>query len=121
MKEKEVKKIGKQMDRSKAKKWVKKYQDDNPKATRGWLFGRDVIEKLCSNDSLEGIWFFKGINDDGEEKLVMFPADKKGNILESKFRSLGAAARSNGGEDPTSPVDDADNCPPWCPEGLGGD
>ncbi len=105
------------MDKSKARTWVKKYQDKNPKSTHGWLFGRDIIETLCNYDSLEGIWFFKGINDDGQEKLVMFPADKEGNILNNKFRSLGAAAREGGFDD--DPVDDAENCPPWCPEGFG--
>ena len=108
------------MGKSEAKKWVKKYKDANPKGTHGWLFGRDIIETLCKYPSLEGIWFFKAINDDGDEKLVMFPADKKGNILDSKIKSLGAAARSNGDEDPSDlPADDGQMCPPWCPEGLG--
>ena len=121
MKEKDVRKIGNKMDKSKAKKWVKKYQDKNPKAeVYGWLFGREIIESLCKYDSLEGIWFFKGINDDGEEKLVMFPADKKGNILDKKFRSLGAAAARDGGLGDDDPADDSESCPPYCPEGLGG-
>ena len=117
---KDVKKIGKKMDKSKAKKWVKRYQKENPDSTHGWLYGRDIIEKLCSYDSLEGVWFFKGINDDGQERLVLFPADKDGNILDNKLRSLGAAAAKNGGLGDDDPVDDGQMCPPECPNFGGG-
>ncbi len=119
MKEKKVRKIGKKMDKSQAKKWVKRYQKKNPNTAYGWLFGDDILEKLLKYDGCEGIWFFKGINDDGEEKLVMFPADEKGNILDRKFKSLGAAAKTNGDDEPDLPADDGEMCPPWCPEGLG--
>ncbi|MEO9872396.1 hypothetical protein [Ekhidna sp.] len=117
-KRKDVKVIGRRMKKAKAKDWVKKYQKENPDATFGWLYGRDIIESLCSNKSLEGIWFFKGINEDGKERLVLFPADKEGNILDTKMKSLGAAVTKDGGLD-DNPADDGDTCPPKCPEGLG--
>ena len=113
-----IRKIGKKMQQSKAKKWVKRYQKENPDAAvKGWLFGDDVIEALINNKGCEGIWFFKGINDDGEEKLVMFPADEDGNILQRKLRSLGAAAANlkNGDDDDDNAADDSRNCPPFCP------
>lgn len=116
MKEKDVRKIGKTMDKSKAKKWVKKYQKENPNSTHGWLFGDDVIEKLVRYEGCEGIWFFKAINDEGEEKLVMFPADADGNILDRKMKSLGAAVSlRDPGDDP---ADFSETCPPKCPEGI---
>lgn len=115
-----VKNIGKKMGKSKAKHWVKKYQKENPNGTHGWLFGDDILKALLKYDGCEGIWFFKGINDDGDEKLVMFPADEEGNILNKKIRSLGAAANSrNDDEGMDEPADDSRNCPPWCPQGLG--
>ncbi len=117
---KDVRKIGKKMDKSKAKKWVKRYQKKNPDATHGWLYGRDIIETLCNYDSLEGIWFFKGINGKGDERLILFPADKEGNILDNQLRSLGAAAaKTMGGSGEDDPVDDGQMCPPECPN-LGG-
>ena len=48
MEREKVRKIGKTMDKSKAKRWVKNYQKKNPDATFGWLFGDDVIEKLVN-------------------------------------------------------------------------
>ncbi|MEO1254291.1 MAG: hypothetical protein AAFY41_05330 [Bacteroidota bacterium] len=121
MKEKKVRKIGKTMQKSMAKEWVKRYQKENPKETHGWLFGDDILKKLLKYNGCEGVWFFKGINDDGEEKLVMFPADEEGNILNRKIKSLGAAASldEDGGLD--EPANDSENCPPHCPEGLFGD
>ena len=115
-----VKKIGKKMGKKEAKSWVKEYQKQNPDAqVKGWLFGRDIIEQLCSNDKLEGIWFFKGLNEGGEERLVMFPADADGNILEKKIKSLGAAAAMNGrDDDDDAPADDSQMCPPFCPDNF---
>ncbi|WP_436514467.1 hypothetical protein [Ekhidna sp. To15] len=116
-----VKRIGKKMGKSKAKHWVKKYQKANPKETHGWLFGDDILKTLLKYEGCEGIWFFKGINDDGEEKLVMFPADEEGNILNKKIKSLGAAAAMKDGDGiDDDPADDSRNCPPWCPQGLDG-
>ena len=122
MAKKDVKKIGKKMDKSEAKKWVKNYQKkypqkENPNVTYGWLFGDDIIEALLKYDGCEGIWFFKGLNDDGSERLVMFPADADGNILDKKMKSLGAAGSLRGsGED--DPADWSETCPPKCPEGI---
>ena len=103
------------MDKAKAKKWVKDYQKANPKETFGWLFGADVIEKLVNYNGCEGIWFFKGTNDEGKEKLVMFPTDAEGNILENKMKSLGAAASMDGVDDPAN---DSEECPPNFPGNL---
>lgn len=116
---KKVKDIGKKMGKAKAKKWVKKYQKENPKAElNGYLFGNDVLEKLCNYKGSEGLWIFKGINDNDEECFVLFPADKDGNILDrKKIKSLGAAAAFDPG-DIDDPVNDGEKCPPFCPSGL---
>lgn len=114
MAKQDVRKIGRKMDKSKAKQWVKKYQKENPNEIRGWLFGDDIINTLLNYDGCEGIWFFKGINDDGDEKLVMFPADADGNVLDRSMKSLGAAASLRDGGD--EPADDSVSCPPFCPQ-----
>lgn len=117
-----VKNIGKKMAKSKAKQWVKKYQKANPTAElNGYLYGKDILEKLCNYPGSEGLWIFKGLNDENEECLVLFPADVDGNILERKFRSLGAAASTIKGEedDDDAPANNGQKCPPHCPGGLG--
>ncbi|MEP5611081.1 MAG: hypothetical protein ABJP45_02470 [Cyclobacteriaceae bacterium] len=112
---KDVKKIGKQMDKDKVDKWVKKYQKNNPDGAFGWLYGCDILETLLKYENSCGIWFFKGINDDGKERLVLYAADKDGNILDDKMKSLGAMSGGNSKNPP--PADDGESCPPYCPSG----
>jgi len=69
------------------------------------------LNDLLAADGCEGIWFFKGINDDDKECLVLYEADKDGNKLTSPIKSLGAAA-GGGGNDP---ADEGQGCPPNCP------
>lgn len=116
-----VKHIGKKMEKSKAKHWVKKYQKNHPKAElNGYLFGKEILEKLCNYPGSEGLWIFKGLNDNDKECFVLFPADAEGNILERKpIKSLGAAAAAKNDEDPDEPANDGQGCPPFCPKGLG--
>ena len=119
MAKKDVKKIGSTMDKTKAKKWVKDYQKANPNAElNGYLFGRDVLEKLCNYPGSDGIWVFKGLNDDNQECFVLFPADSDGNILDKKMKSLGAAAKINT-RDEDDPANSGLPCPDHCPNGLG--
>ena len=107
-----VKEIGKTMKWKDADDWVERYKEKNPDATFGWLYGCDILEKLLHYDDSCGIWFFKGLNDDGEERLVMYAADKEGNIL-NKVKSLGAMAGDGDGGGP--PADSGMECPPHCP------
>ena len=110
-KKRKVKEIGSKMGGKKARKWVKKYQDKHtdPKHLQGYLFGRDIIEEICQTEGADGIWVFKGINDDGEECFVLFPADEGGNVLDRKIKSIGAAARDDEAANSGMP------CPPNCP------
>ncbi|MEO9482892.1 MAG: hypothetical protein ABJG47_05575 [Ekhidna sp.] len=116
----DVKHIGKKMKKSTAKDWVTKYQKKNPKAElNGYLFGKDILEKLCNYPGSEGLWIFKGINDDNKECFVLFPADENGNILNKRIKSLGAAAaKNNGDDDDDEPANDGQGCPPYCPDGM---
>lgn len=110
-----VRGIGKKMGKNEAKKWVRRWKKEHgDTATRGWLYGDEIIKEMLSYEGCEGIWFFKGIADDNSERLVMFPADEDGNILDRGIRSLGAAAR----DDFDSPADGGSSCPPDCPDGL---
>jgi len=51
----------------------------------------------------------KGINDEGEERLALYPADHEGNILETEIKSLGAMGGGGGA------ADDGAECSPDCP------
>ncbi len=110
---KHVKEIGNRMSKNKADKWVKKYKKDNPNNTFGWLYGSDILHSLLKEDGCDGIWFFKGTTDEGEERLVLYPADHEGNILDKKIKSLGA--KSADGDDDDGAADNGKQCPPHCP------
>lgn len=108
MMEKPIREIGSPMGKTKADEWVEAYQKQNPKAAvKGWLYGKDILETLGNYSGSEGIWFFKGLDEKGDEKLVMYPADKDGNIL-------GGAENTEGGGN--EPADDGTSCPPACPK-----
>ncbi len=102
------------MDREEVDRWVERYKEKHPDGVWGWLYGCDILETLLKYDGSCGIWFFKGINDEGKERLVMYPADHEGNILHNKMKSLGAMV---GGKD-DDPADDSEECPPDCPGGF---
>lgn len=108
-----VRGIGKRIPKGQADKWVKSYATKYPKAeAKGYLYGSDILFDLLDDSArCAGIWFYKGINDDGKECLVLYKADDQGNILVSNMNSIGAA--SNGSLD--DPADDGDVCPPTCP------
>lgn len=108
MEKRDVKKIGKKMNDSQAKEWVENYQKKNPKATFGWLYGDDILQTLMKEKGCDGIWFFKGLDEKGEEKLVLFPADSEGNILGDELGSKdgGGSSSANSGQP----------CPPYCPK-----
>lgn len=109
-----VRKIGKKMKRNAAKKWLKRWENEHGSdATRGWLYGKEVINELLNYDGCEGIWFFKGIADDNSERLVLFPADANGDVLDKNLRSLGAAASEE--DELDQPADNGQECPPNCP------
>ena len=113
---KPVREIGTKMGKDDAKKWVRQYKKNHPLSedpTYGWLYGADILEALLDYDGADGIWFYKAIADDGSERLVLFPADVDGKILDKSMSSLGAAAaKAPPGDDP---ADGGQICPPDCP------
>lgn len=116
MSNKNVPGIGKRIGKQTAKDWVDKYQQrnpvqKNPNVKYGWLYGCDILHSMLKDEGCEGIWFYKGINDNNEECLVLYPANKEGGII-GKIKSLGAAAAMDGPE----PADDGQACPPNCPD-----
>ena len=111
---KPVKEVGKNITEDEASEWVQKYQEKHPISegpTWGWLYGRDILEKLLEEKDVEGIWFYKALKD-GEERLVLYPADEKGNKMGLKMSKIGAAAKESRGHEP---ADDGQACPPICP------
>lgn len=108
---KNVSDIGKPMSKAEADKWVGTYEKYHKTSTRGFLYGEKILKQLLASEDAEGIWFFKGYDDKGDEKLVLYAADKEGNILSEDNSKSMAKSGSN-----LSPVDASDSCPPKCPK-----
>lgn len=105
MSKESIKRIGRQMAREKAQKMVKNYLKRNPASQSGFLYGRDILESMLKNSEVEGIWFFKGVDENGAENLLLFPSDEEGNIMMVETKSIESAGFGN-------------VCPPSCPSGL---
>jgi hypothetical protein len=109
----DVRKIGHRMPKGEMKKWANNYKAKYPTSTHGFLYGADILTEMLADKKCAGIWFFKGLDEKGNEKLILYKADNEGNILNG-MKSLGAAAMQNGNDDP---ADNGETCPPRCPQG----
>lgn len=110
---KRINEIGSEIEQNQGIDWTNRYEELNPNKVRGFLFGDEILTKLINTKGSEGIWFYLGLNEENEERLVLYSADKGGRILNAKV-STATEANSDGiiGEDP---VDDGQGCPPYCP------
>lgn len=102
-------KEGKPITLGMAKRWTKRYRDENPDQVKAHFFGKDNILKILeeAGDECKGIRIYYGINDDGQKKLLLVGAtEDQGNIL----------PKSEGKDGPGGTIyDDSSDCPPHCP------
>lgn len=92
-----------------AKRWTKRYRDDNPGAVKAHFFGKDNILKILqeSGDECMGLRIYYGIDDDGNKKLLLVGATSNQNNILPKEDGKDAPAGSI--------YDDTKDCPPYCP------
>ena len=108
----EVASIGTHLDRETAVRWTERFQTTYPNEVRAYLFGKDRLQELLNRNGAKGIWFFRGLNENSEQKLVLYPAADAGKFL------ITNPARGRTEED--APIDFSDECPPVCPGTLDG-
>ena len=101
-------KEGKPITLGTAKKWTRRYREENPGKVKAYFFGKDHIARLLAESGSEGIRIYYAIDDDNNPRLILTSADAKQNNLLPK----------NEGKDGPEPViiDDGAPCPPSCPE-----
>lgn len=110
-KDKDIEEVGAVIPSKKAKEMVERYKKENPDAQLyGALFGRDVLLKLMAYTGSKGVWCYKGLDENCEETIVLFPADSKGGILE-EGESLERNVSSRSADDA---ADSEWKCPPFC-------
>lgn len=79
--------------------WTANYRSTiAPTETRAHFFGRDILEKILTQEDCMGIRIYYALNDAGEKQLILVGADTQENDQTS-----GTIA------------DFSNPCPPFCP------
>ena len=91
-----------------AKRWTKRYRDENPGAVKAHFYGCERIQALLNEPGCKGIRIYYGIDDEGKKKLVLVGAKRdQNNILPTE----------SGKDENGQILDDGRDCPDYCPEG----
>jgi len=96
-----------------ARTWMKAYQDGqaalNPDKTviKAHFFGKEKIKQLLDENESVGIRIYYGINDEGENTLMLISAkaDMDDILPETDVKNGGPII-----------LDDSLGCPPYCPK-----
>jgi hypothetical protein len=100
---------GKPIPLADARKWSEAYQEKNPGSTKAHFFGRDIIEKILSEDGCMGVRIYYAIDDSGSKQLLLVGADAEGNnLLPAESGPLGEG---------NIIADFSFPCPAFCPPG----
>lgn len=60
---------------------TKKYRNANPDARKGNFYGKDILKQLLEQNGCMGIRMYYGIDDDGNQELVLVAADADENDI----------------------------------------
>lgn len=110
--------VGGKVSKADADKWMKdfdnQYRPDKKKDTKSVFFGRDIIEKILSDQTCTGISFFLALKDNatlGKKtiNLVMIGTQLDGKLLN------GIAASSSVMDDGDTTSNGGITCPDDCP------
>ena len=101
-------KEGKSITLEQAKRWTKRYRDENKGAVKAQFFGCENIQKILDEPGCMGIRVYYGIDDDGNPKLMLVGAKRdQNNLLPS--------SDGKGGEIGMI-LDDGSACRTHCPD-----
>ena len=99
---------GKSVTLEQAKRWTKRYRDENPGAVKAHFYGCEKIQEILKEPGCMGIRIYYGIDEEGKKKLVLVGATKdQNNILPE------GQGKDGGGQ----LLDEGRDCPDYCPEG----
>lgn len=77
---------GQKITKAEAEKMTKAYQAKNPGRTRSVLFSADFIRSLVNNPRAETIVLNFGLNEKGEDTIIVSPLDASGQTLDDGDR-----------------------------------
>jgi hypothetical protein len=102
---------GAPIEKVKADKWIKKYRDKHPDKNEiiARFYGKDIIEKIFSQEGCVGIRIYSAIGDSDEKQFLIVGAKEDGsNIWPSNGQTI--VAQDAIIADASKP------CPPYCPQ-----
>lgn len=103
-------KEGKPISLGQAKRWTKRYQDENPDDVKAYFFGCDNIRRLLDetdgDGDCKGIRIYFAIDDDGKMRLILTGATENQNNILPKDDGKGGGGTI---------LDEGASCPPYCP------
>jgi hypothetical protein len=93
------------IDPTKAKQWMKKYEDKHPGAIRAYFFGADLINKIVNHPEAVGMRVYFSYGDEDNLQMVLIGAREDGtNIWPDDGKDTGGGTVGDMGLP----------CPPYC-------
>lgn len=103
-------KEGKPITLEQAKRWTKRYRDENKGAVKAHFYGCEQIKKLLDEPGCKGIRIYYGIDEKSKPRLVLVGAtEDQANILPNDDGKGGGNVML---------LDDGKDCPHSCPPGY---
>lgn len=70
---------GAPIDLAEAASWTNNYRNAQPNGIKAHFFGRDIIERILAQEDCKGLRIFYGLNNEGEQQLILVGADTNEN------------------------------------------
>jgi hypothetical protein len=90
-------KPGKPISKDEFEKMRKAYDSKNPKKTKSVLYSLESVQRVLSTPGVAGLRIFYGIDDDGNDTVMLAPTDATGATMYTTLEDRGQL------------------CPPYCP------
>lgn len=92
--------------------WQQRFREARPDAKHGYFFDADFIARICSTPGAQHVNFNFGINDEGNETMIVFPSDEAGDRIPLRSEEPSAKMGIMGVEDEDYGGDHAGATPP---------
>ena len=73
--------IGEEISHELAGTFVKAYEAAHPTEARGYVLGRNIIDKILAQPGCAGMRFYYGLNEEGQKTLVYVGIDAEGKDI----------------------------------------
>jgi hypothetical protein len=79
--EKDFAALGGEISHEMGNDFIKAYKTDFPEGPRGFMLGRNILEKILAQPGCTGIRFHHAVNQEGQKTVVYIGMDANGNDL----------------------------------------